>query len=940
MASTTVSGTILGVDNAVQVGVYVYFRLKSTGTDSVATSTIDASRISALTDANGQFTVTLWDNGDSGVTSILEIEMPSKQRHEVIIPAGDAAIDVWDLIENYTVGTADPQLPTNETLFMRKANDLSDVASASTSRTNLGVAIGVDVASNAQGTLADSAVQPADDANTLGSGAATNGYVLAANGAGATSWVAVGAGSGDMVSTNNLSDVANAATSRTNLGVAIGTDVQAQSAVLQATTASFLTADETKLDGIEALADVTDATNVAAAGAYVSGGTDVLVGDGGTGASTASAARTNLGLAIGSDVQAHAAVLDATTALADVTDATNVVAAGAYVAGGTDVAVLDGGTGASTESAARTSLGLEIGVNVEAFDATILKDADIGSTVQAYDVILDTIETTITDTDTAIPTSGAVVDYVASSSGNSDALIVAATVSETSGIVAGQVVYISGAATGLPLVSLADNTDFTKADVIAVATESAADAAAITVMIAGTLNNVDTSTFTAGQILYLGTTGDLTTTHPTGINAVQRIGHAVEINAITGSILVELDQLSVINDHDGIMRFQVVNQNAGTSASSAFTMVNDADHRSSLSMVGSGYTAVAGIAESMVIYNEGYNKTVNAVDGNFGFEWWTDTTDSHNLSSTSKMELSAGGDFAVHGTGCFDHTAIEADDHALEISCDAAGFGDVKGIEVNYITGAIGPGTDEGVILVNIDESLSTGGEVFALEVLTTTTGGDAVIGMKTGVGIDPISQDSGIFENIDTILNKTVDVTAALAIGGAGNITIFAADNDTITVGHASNFDELEVLFDTGASQNVNPTWEYSTGVGTWATFTPTDGTNGFQNSGAMLWDSGDLAGWIVGTGSEFLIRITRTRNSLTTAPIVDVIQLAEPEVFSWDKNGDVTVNKLRATSLPAYQDEAAAVVAGLATGQMYQTSGTGAGALYGEVGVVMIKQ
>ena len=43
----------------------------------------------------------------------------------------------------------------------------------------------------------------------------------------------------------------------------------ANSGVLAATTASFLTADETKLDGIEALADVTDATNVAAAGALM-----------------------------------------------------------------------------------------------------------------------------------------------------------------------------------------------------------------------------------------------------------------------------------------------------------------------------------------------------------------------------------------------------------------------------------------------------------------------------------------------------------------------------------------------------------------------------------------------------------------------------------------------------------------------------------------------
>lgn len=200
---------------------------------------------------------------------------------------------------------------------------------------------------------------------------------------------------GDLLAANNLSDVANASTSRTNLGVAIGSNVQAHSSVLDATTASYTTALNTKLGGIEASADVTDAANVTAAGALMDSEVDAdiktlslpanttisaygatLVDD-----ANAAAARTTLGLGTaattastdyataaqgtaaaaalpktggamtgaittnstfdGRDVGNDGTKLDGIEASADVTDTANVVAS---LTAGTNITIANDGT--------------------------------------------------------------------------------------------------------------------------------------------------------------------------------------------------------------------------------------------------------------------------------------------------------------------------------------------------------------------------------------------------------------------------------------------------------------------------------------------------------------------------------------------------------------------------------------------------------------------
>jgi hypothetical protein len=96
--------------------------------------------------------------------------------------------------------------------------------------------------------------------------------------------------------------------------------------------------------------------------AYVPGGTDVAVADGGTGASTAAAAATNLGLGTGDSPQftavnlSHASDNTLTGSSGDAFIEGNRL----FRVGGTDVPVADGGTGASNASDARTNLGVPI----------------------------------------------------------------------------------------------------------------------------------------------------------------------------------------------------------------------------------------------------------------------------------------------------------------------------------------------------------------------------------------------------------------------------------------------------------------------------------------------------------------------------------------------------------------------------------------------------
>ena len=104
----------------------------------------------------------------------------------------------------------------------------------------------------------------------------------------------------------------------------------------------------------------------------------------------------------------------------------------------------------------------------------------------------------------------------------------------------GDVVYVSGVSGNNPVVSKADADDASKMPAYGLAETAVSANATVNVVTFGTIADIDTSSFSVGDTIYVSTTaGGITATKPAGESSlIQNIGRVIRVHATAGSIKV------------------------------------------------------------------------------------------------------------------------------------------------------------------------------------------------------------------------------------------------------------------------------------------------------------------------------------------------------------------------------------------------------------------
>ena len=234
MASTTVNFNLKTAGFANYANQTLTFRLLTAGADKTDDSVTLPGIVTATSAANGTGSVALFRNGDSDIESIFEVIFPNREKAQFIIPVSTSSIHLSDLLVDHVPSGSNTQQSSVYAEAIKRANHtgtqtLSTISDASTVQ-----------------------LKPSEGAFANGDKTKLDGIEESADVTDTTNVTAAGA-----LMDSELTDLAGVK------GVTIST------LQVKPSEGAFANGDKTKLNSIEASADVTDTANVTAAGALM-----------------------------------------------------------------------------------------------------------------------------------------------------------------------------------------------------------------------------------------------------------------------------------------------------------------------------------------------------------------------------------------------------------------------------------------------------------------------------------------------------------------------------------------------------------------------------------------------------------------------------------------------------------------------------------------------
>jgi len=331
-------------------------------------------------------------------------------------------------------------------------------------------------------------------------------------------------------------------------------------------------------------------------------------------------------------------------------------------------------------------------------------------------------------------------------------------------ITAGSAVYISGVTGSTPTVALADNTSASTMPAVGVIQSDVATSADGALVTFGEITSLDTSSFSESDTLYVGTSGALTATRPTGTALVQNLGTCLKVNASTGSIIVQGAGRS--NDVPNLPQYEVFVGNASGVAETRQLTTRDLSDVSNTAPTVNGSVLGWNTSGQYLIDTRLNTLYANLKEG-------TSTTINDGANTNSSMELTGTTANLKTGITGVEITETSPGDIEFVVATDATGSTAFTAVHIDGTTTA-----STADLLIKNGTNLKIESSTAYANVRFTGSG-NVNIGLPASSGTLALTSDIPV----DDVTGGT-GITASPTTGNV----IVSLDNTAVTAGSYTN--------------------------------------------------------------------------------------------------------------------------------------------------------